>query len=140
MFELHADLQRDCFVIGDLPLCRVLAMNDATYPWFILVPRRTGLRELYDLPDAERAQFMHESTVFARLVAREFSADKMNVAALGNVTPQLHIHHIVRYIGDPAWPSPVWGKHPAKPYNTSARAELTRRVQQCLSRDIDFKA
>ena len=80
-FELHPDLQRDGFVIGDFPLCRMLAINDATYPWFVLVPRRAGLRELYELTDADRLLFMRESTTLARQIAVEFNADKMNVAA-----------------------------------------------------------
>lgn len=138
MFELHADLRRDCFTIGDYPLCRLLAMNDATYPWFVLVPRRPGLRELYELDDADARQLLHESTLLARALAREFEADKMNVAALGNVTPQLHIHHIVRYKTDPAWPAPVWGKFPLRPYQDAERVALLDRLRRCLTRDFQF--
>jgi diadenosine tetraphosphate (Ap4A) HIT family hydrolase len=133
MFELHGDLQRDCFAVGEFPLCLLLAMNDANYPWFVLVPKRAGLRELYDLTGTDRAQFMRESTGLAQRLATEFRADKMNVAALGNVTPQLHIHHVVRYKGDPAWPAPIWGKVPARPYGSADRAALLERVRRCLS-------
>lgn len=136
MFELHADLKRDCFSVGDFPLSRLLAMNDTTYPWFVLVPRRAGLRELYELSDDDRIQFMRESATLARALAQEFKADKMNVAALGNVTPQLHVHHIVRYVGDPAWPAPVWGKHPMRSYGADHAAEVLDRVRRLLSRDI----
>lgn len=138
MFELHPDLQRDGFVIGDFPLCRLLAINDAAYPWFVLVPRRAGLRELYELTDADRLLFMHESTQLAQRLAVEFNADKMNVAALGNITPQLHIHHIVRYNSDPAWPAPVWGKFPARAYTAQERAKLLEKLRRCLPDHFTF--
>ena len=138
MFKLHPDLQRDCFVVGDFPLCLLLAMNDANYPWFVMVPKRDGLRELYELSDSDRARFMQESTYLARQLAGEFRADKMNVAALGNVTPQLHIHHVVRYKNDPAWPAPIWGKVPARPYDTADRAALLARLRRCLIEEFQF--
>lgn len=138
MFELHSDLQRDCFVVGDFPLCRLLAMNDATYPWFVLVPRRTGLRELFEMTDDDQVQFMRESTQLASALVREFNADKMNVAALGNVTPQLHIHHIVRYKTDPAWPAPIWGKFPLRPYRDAERTALLARLRTCLPDNFKF--
>ena len=138
MFELHADLQRGGFIIGNFPLCTLLAINDATYPWFVLVPRRAGLRELYELTDADRLLFMHESTTLARQLAGAFNADKMNVAALGNITPQLHIHHIVRYKDDPAWPAPVWGKFPARPYTAQERTTLLVKLRHCLLNEFKF--
>lgn len=138
MIELHPDLRRDGFVIGNFPLCTLLVINDATYPWFVLVPRRATLRELYELSAEDQLQFMHESTSLARLLATAFRADKMNVAALGNITPQLHIHHIVRYKSDPAWPAPVWGKFPARPYTAQERADLLARLRHCLPTNFNF--
>ena len=125
MFELHPQLARDCVSLSRLKLCEVLLMNDATYPWIILVPERPGVSELYQLTPADRHQLMEESAFVAQAMAQAFTADKMNVAALGNVVPQLHIHHIARHKNDPAWPGPVWGKTAAVPYT---EAELLRTV------------
>ncbi|MBZ0071492.1 MAG: HIT family protein [Gammaproteobacteria bacterium] len=100
-------------------------MNDRSYPWLILVPERVGITEMYQLTPDDRRQLMEESAFVAQALARAFSADKMNVANLGNAVPQLHIHHIVRHHTDPAWPAPVWGRHAPRPY---AEAELMRTV------------
>lgn len=132
MFELHPQLDKDCLGLGRLPLCRVLLMNDANYPWFILVPEREGLRELYDLDEADRRALWEESALLSRALADAFAPDKLNVAALGNVVPQLHVHHIVRYAHDPAWPAPVWGKLPAKPYYGAEAAKLMARIRPLL--------
>lgn len=126
-FALHPQLQRDTFALGDFALCRLLMMNDAQYPWFILVPRRANLRELHELEEADLQQFWQESGTLSRALLRAFAGDKLNLAALGNVVPQLHVHHIVRLHGDPAWPAPVWGRHPPQPYSPAAAAE--RRAQ-----------
>ena len=91
-------------------------MNDSQYPWCILVPRRAELRELYNLSQADRRQLDLESVYLSKTLMHIFDGDKLNVAALGNVVSQLHIHHIVRYSSDPAWPAPVWGKHPVQAY------------------------
>ena len=124
-FALHPRLEADTVAVGDWPLCRVLLMNDAQYPWFILVPRREGAREIYQLSDADQAQLLRESSQLSRALMQAFRGDKLNVAALGNVVPQLHLHHVVRFEGDPAWPAPVWGRHPARPY---APAEQAGRI------------
>jgi diadenosine tetraphosphate (Ap4A) HIT family hydrolase len=116
-FELHPRLAADTFDLGQLQLCRVLLMNDANYPWLILVPQRSGLREIFELNANEQAQLIHESSHVARLMAAHFKADKMNIAALGNMVPQLHIHHIARHTHDLAWPAPVFGAHPQRPYS-----------------------
>jgi len=100
-FELHPTLAADTFEVTRLPLCRVLLMNDANYPWLILVPQRPSLRELFELSEEEQRQFMRESSQTARMMSRMFHANKINIAALGNVVPQLHIHHIARYAVDP---------------------------------------
>ena len=132
MFELHSRLAQDTLLIGDFPLSRLLLMNDANYPWFILVPRRTGIREIYQLGDADQIQLLKESSQLARVIARIYAADKLNVAALGNMVPQLHIHHIVRYTTDPAWPQPVWGRLPAKPYAPRAVQETCANLIEQL--------
>ena len=111
MFELNHRLAEDCFQIGNFPLCRLLMMNDSNYPWFILVPRVADITEVYQLSPADQAQLAIESSVLSKTLSSMFEADKMNIAALGNVVSQLHIHHIVRYKNDLVWPDPVWGKN-----------------------------
>jgi len=125
-FELHPKLVADTFEVTRLPLCRVVLMNDANYPWLILVPQRPNVRELFELSEETQIQLMRESSQTARMMSHIFNADKINIAALGNVVPQLHIHHIVRYTDDPAWPAPVWGYAPAVPY---AEQLLKKRLE-----------
>lgn len=120
MFELHPQLASDTIHLGDWPLCRVLLMNDAQYPWTILVPRRAGLREIFELDPSDRQQLMLESCHLAEGLSQRFAADKINIGALGNKVAQLHIHHIARFTEDAAWPGPVWGALPAVPYRTDA--------------------
>ncbi|SEQ82560.1 Diadenosine tetraphosphate (Ap4A) hydrolase [Solimonas aquatica] len=132
-FELHPQLRADTLAVGDWPLSRVLLMNDTHYPWLILVPRRPGLREIYELPEGERQQLMRESCLLASTLMRLFTGDKLNVAALGNMVPQLHLHHIVRRVGDPAWPAPVWGRHPAQPYLEAAADDCLALLRRELT-------
>jgi diadenosine tetraphosphate (Ap4A) HIT family hydrolase len=112
-WSLHPQLARDTINIGDLPLCRALVINDANYPWLLLVPRRAGMVELIDLGEVERAQLMTEIARAAGALKDITRCDKLNIAALGNVVPQLHVHIIARRHGDAAWPRPVWGVVPA---------------------------
>ncbi|MGH8671229.1 MAG: HIT domain-containing protein [Burkholderiales bacterium] len=130
--ELHPRLQADCIVLGAFPLCRVLLMNDANYPWFILVPQRENIVEIHQLSGADQVRLIRESAYLSRELARCFAADKMNVAALGNVVSQLHVHHIVRYRDDPAWPAPVWGKLPARPYVEGEITIVVGKLQPIL--------
>ena len=111
-WSLHAQLATDTISIGDLPLSRVLVINDANYPWLLLVPRRPGVAEVLDLDEVEQAQLMTELTRVARALRAQTDCDKLNVAALGNVVPQLHVHVIARFRSDAAWPRPVWGAVP----------------------------
>ena len=131
-FELHPRLAADTFELGRLQLCRVLLMNDANYPWLILVPQRSGLREIFELNANEQTQLIHESSHVARSMSTLFKAEKMNIAALGNMVPQLHLHHIARNTHDPAWPHPVWGHCPAQTYDPRTlderRCELTHAL------------
>ena len=119
-FSLHERLAADCITLEDWPLCRVLLMNDASYPWLILVPRRPGLSEMHDVAEADRAQLMAEIDRASHALKTMFKADKINVGALGNMVPQLHLHVIARFKSDPAWPGPVWGKQPPVPYESGA--------------------
>ena len=139
MAELHPQLNKDCLIIGHFPLCRLLLMQDANYPWFILVPDRDNIRELYQLSVADQQQFISESSVIARLLHDEFQADKINIAALGNIVPQLHIHHVARYKTDIAWPAPIWGKFPAKPYTQQQLDEVNRKLKTSLTETEHFK-
>lgn len=127
MFELHPRLAADTFTVGHLPLCRVLLMNDSQYPWLVLVPCRNAIRESYELPEPERVQLWREVESVAQALSQHAGADKMNIAALGNQVPQLHIHVIARFAGDPAWPGPVWGVKPVQPYES---ALVDRRLDE----------
>lgn len=111
-WALHPQLERDTVNIGDLPLCRVLVIQDANYPWLLLVPRRNEIAEVIDLDEVEQAQLMTETTRVARALREITRCDKLNIAALGNVVPQLHVHVIARRKTDAAWPRPVWGAVP----------------------------
>ncbi|NVK41665.1 MAG: HIT domain-containing protein [Oceanospirillaceae bacterium] len=135
-FELHPQLAQDCILLGDFPLCRLLLMNDANYPWFILVPRRAGVSEIYHLSVEDQVQLMHESSFLAENLADIFAARKMNVASLGNMVPQLHLHHIVRYESDAAWPGPVWGRHPARAYSDVEVAEIRQKIDVLMSSEM----
>jgi len=132
-FSLHERLTADCITLDDWPLCRVLLMNDASYPWLILVPRRPGLSEFHDVAEADRPQLMAEIDRASRALKTRFDADKINVGALGNMVPQLHIHVIARFKDDPAWPGPVWGARPAVPYESGALQERIEALRESLA-------
>ncbi|MGJ8668352.1 MAG: HIT domain-containing protein [Oceanococcus sp.] len=133
-FQLAQRLANDCDHVLDWPLCQVLLMRDAHYPWFILVPRRAGLRELSELSIEEDAQYRLESRFLSNYLLQDLQADKLNIAALGNVEPQLHIHHIARYTSDVAWPAPVWGAHPAQQYAANVLTTLLQRSREQLQK------
>jgi diadenosine tetraphosphate (Ap4A) HIT family hydrolase len=128
-FVLHPQLQKDGIVMGDFPLSRLLLLNDARYPWFVLVPRREGITEIYQLSEADQQQLLRESSQLGRFLMEGFNGDKLNIGALGNMVPQLHIHHIVRYHGDEAWPGPVWGVGTALPFRQDEVAILRERCE-----------
>lgn len=138
MFALDPQLQQDTMPIGDFPLCRLLLSNDSNYPWFILVPRRENISELFQLDDADQQQLWKETTGLAEILKDSFDADKLNVATLGNVVSQLHMHVIVRKRDDAAWPAPVWGKHPAAPYNAGQVDAIRDRLRMALTDDFKF--
>lgn len=138
MFALDPRLQQDTLPIGDFPLCRLLLSNDANYPWFILVPRRENISELFQLDDIDQLQLWKETTALAETLKDSFDADKMNVATLGNVVSQLHMHVIVRKRDDAAWPAPVWGKFSAQPYSPEQVAAIRSRLRLVLPEDFHF--
>ena len=135
MFELHPQLAKDCIEVGDFPLSKVLLLNDSHYPWVVLVPRRENIDEIFQLSDEDQRQLLAESSTLSEAMATYFKADKMNVAALGNKVPQLHLHHIVRYKNDVSWPNPVWGAVAAKPYNKTELDDLIAILQSIISFD-----
>lgn len=115
-FVLHPSLARDTVEVAHLPLCAVLLMKDRRFPWLILVPRREAVREICELPPEDRAVLIEEIARASEGLRRLFQPDKLNVGALGNIVPQLHVHVVARTAGDAAWPGPVWGSGPAEPY------------------------
>lgn len=129
MFVLDSRLQQDSLALGDFPLSRLLLSKDANYPWFILVPRRADVSELFQLDLADQQQLWKETTLLAEALKGEFLADKMNVATLGNVVSQLHMHVVVRHRGDAAWPAPVWGKVPAVDYAPAQVDAIRQRLR-----------
>ncbi len=138
MFTLDSRLQQDCLLVGDFPLCRLLLMNDASYPWFILVPRREEVSEIFQLDGADQRQLWQETSLLAETLKDTFAADKMNVATLGNVVSQLHMHVIVRRCDDAAWPAPVWGRQPARPYEDAQIRQIIDKLRLVLTGDFQF--
>lgn len=125
-------------MLGRFELSHLLLMQDANYPWFILVPDRDGVSEIYQLSEEDQIQLMRESTLLSRVLKKQFGADKLNIAALGNIVPQLHVHHVVRYRNDPAWPAPVWGKLPARPYEDHHLQAVIGKIKPLLEDDVEF--
>jgi diadenosine tetraphosphate (Ap4A) HIT family hydrolase len=128
-FALHPRLAADTAFVADWPLSRVLLMEDARYPWLVLVPRQPGLVEITDLAAPDRARLMEEVARAAETVRGLPHVAKLNIGALGNLVPQLHVHVLGRHPGDPAWPGPVWGHSPAMPYEPPVRAALIDLVR-----------
>ena len=136
-WSLHPQLAATRSTIGDLPLSRVLVINDANYPWLLLVPRRPGVSEIIDLDEVEQAQLMTEIARVARALKDVTACDKLNIAALGNVVPQLHVHVIARRTSDAAWPRPVWGAVAPLAHDTARARPLHRRASGARSGSDD---
>jgi diadenosine tetraphosphate (Ap4A) HIT family hydrolase len=128
MFELHPRIQADTHALGDWPLSRVLLMNDSTYPWLTLVPRRPDIVEIFDLTDEDGQTLWQELRTAARLLKQATGCDKINVVTLGNVVAQMHVHVIARWYDDVAWPRPVFGVQPAVPYTEAGLAEMKAKL------------
>ena len=128
-WSLHPQLAADTSPVGDLPLSRLLAIDDAVYPWLVLVPRRAGAVEIADL-GGDAAVLMNEIVQISRLLKTVTGCDKINVGAIGNVVPQLHIHIVARRIGDPLWPKPVWGLVQPRQGDAAAFARFIAVIRQ----------
>lgn len=140
MVNIHQQLQQDCVVLGSFPLSWLLLNKDCHYPWFILVPNRAEMTEIFQLDQGDQQQLMHESAYLAEILSRAFKADKMNIAALGNMVSQLHIHHIVRYRHDIAWPAPVWGYTQAAFYTAQQIEQLKEKMRAMCLDDFDYSS
>jgi diadenosine tetraphosphate (Ap4A) HIT family hydrolase len=136
MFKLDPRLAADSLVIGRFPLSLLLMSKDANYPWFILVPEREGVSELYQLNDDDAMQLMAESRRLSAALMDVFGGHKLNVAALGNIVSQLHLHHVVRFKGDSAWPGPVWGAKPLAEFQGEEAAQRVAAVTDILGAEI----
>ena len=132
-FTLHKQLEADTTFITDLPLSRVLLINDSHYPWIVLVPRRTDATEIYKLSSEDQTQLLKESTQTCKVMEALFEPDKMNVAAIGNIVPQLHLHHVARFTSDIAWPAPVWGFAQAAAYDNTTIENTVTSIREALN-------
>lgn len=140
-FSLHPQLVRDTCALGQFPLCRVLLLNEAHYPWVIAVPQRDAIREIYELTILDQQQLLSESVSIGRVMMQIYVGDKLNVGALGNLVPQLHLHHIVRRREDPAWPGPAWGHAPLTAYAPAELNSTAQALAQALAvADTRFQA
>jgi diadenosine tetraphosphate (Ap4A) HIT family hydrolase len=137
--NIHPQLQADCIILGRFPLCHLLLMNDSNYPWFVLVPEREDITEIHQLDIADQHQLISESSTLSRCIEQLFDADKINIAALGNIVPQLHIHHIVRYRTDAAWPAPVWGKLAAIPYTEDQLEQIIDKLKHVSIAELEHQ-
>ena len=135
-FDLDARLRADTLTLGEGPLSRVLLMRNRLFPWLILVPRRAGVVELHRLSPTDQSLLMQEMSVAARVLERVFQPDKINIGALGNVVPQLHLHIVARRRDDPAWPGPVWGRGFSAAYGDDELASLASRLWEALQEDL----
>lgn len=131
-FEIDPRLVADTLPLAQWPLCDLRLMDDARYPWLILVPRVVDARELIDLDELSSLQLRLEIDAASRALRDAFAPDKLNVAALGNVVEQLHVHVIARFHGDDAWPAPVWGRHPRIPRDDAALESVIERLLPTL--------
>ena len=125
-FILHPQLENDSALVTELVLCSVRLINDANYPWLILVPRIANISDIIDLNAAQQQMLWQESALVSRVLKYLFTPDKLNIAALGNMVPQLHLHHIARYQNDVSWPKPIWGQVPSKVYSGE---QLMQRIE-----------
>lgn len=138
MFTLDERLQQDTLVVGRFELCLLLLHRDSNYPWFILVPQREGATEIYHLSLAEQQLLLAESALVAEALTSVFSPDKLNIAMLGNIVSQLHIHHVARFKTDASWPGPIWGAAPAVEYEAGIGEERIERMRRALAGRIEI--
>lgn len=140
MFELHPQLKADTIDLGSSPLCRILLMNDQQFPWLILVPQVEQVSEIYQLDKVQQTQLLAEISTVSKSLMQLFRGHKLNTAALGNMVSQLHIHLIVRYTTDVAWPNPVWGRQSPNPYSDQQLQEISSSLKNKLQKALpEFK-
>ncbi|WCE28765.1 HIT domain-containing protein [Vibrio sp. SCSIO 43137] len=139
-FTLHPQLEKDTTHIGDFPLCKVLLSRDDSVPWLILVPKVDNLRELHHLPMEQQQQFLVESQQISKALETLFSPDKLNLGALGNMVPQLHIHHVARFTSDIAWPGPIWGSAAGRYREEAEQAKLAKQIAEQLTKEGLFQS
>jgi diadenosine tetraphosphate (Ap4A) HIT family hydrolase len=132
-FYLHERLAADTLSLGRSALCEIRLMNDSAWPWVLLVPMRPAIREIHELDEGDQWQLLKESSALGRGLMQAFEGDKLNVAALGNMVPQLHLHHLVRFVDDPAWPGPVWGRQPPVPYSEESLLQCLEILKPVLA-------
>lgn len=138
MFELDKQLETDTLLVGDFELCRLLLMNDSRYPWFILVPKREDITEVFQLSDNEQQLLWQEATRLGEVLKDTFKGDKINIASLGNQVSQLHVHVIVRKKSDAVWPAPVWGQGTAVPYDDQQIKTVCEKLRMVLTDSFLF--
>lgn len=134
MYSLHPQLAADTELVGRLPLSDVLLMNNAELPWIILVPRIEGAVEWHSLRADHRAQLHHESILIGQTLMERFNGDKLNVGSIGNMVPQLHVHHVIRYKSDSVWPKPVWGNIADQPYSPEVLEKMLAHLRKVLNK------
>jgi diadenosine tetraphosphate (Ap4A) HIT family hydrolase len=132
-FPIHSALLNSSVELAQLPLSTLLLVNDSQFPWLILVPRKADISEIYELEWEDQQQLMNESSLIAEMMMMLFEGDKMNIAAIGNICPQLHLHHVVRYKNDLCWPDPIWGKHSPVSYDDQQLQEITQKILDSLA-------
>ncbi|MFT2090674.1 HIT domain-containing protein [Paraglaciecola sp. 2405UD69-4] len=135
-FVLDPQLAKDSEFIADLSLCTVRLINDANYPWLILVPMVANISEVIHLSEQQQQTLWQESAFISRVITQLFTPDKLNIAALGNMVPQLHLHHIARYKDDMSWPKPIWGQYPAKGYCDHVLQQRIALIQKAITKGI----
>lgn len=132
MFELHQQLTTDTIIVGHFELSLVLLHKDSSFPWCILVPMRPDVEEIRQLAHEDQVQLLQESSRLVEVMEDLFAPDKINIATLGNLVPQLHLHHVARYKTDSCWPQPVWGRRDAVPYTEADQADRIQRLHFAL--------
>jgi len=132
-FQLDPRLNADSISIGQFKLCQLLLINDSQYPWFVLVPMKENKTEIHQLSDSDQTQLWLESRLLSIAIMDIFEGQKLNIAAIGNVVSQLHLHHVVRFDNDACWPKPVWGQLPMKVYNSQEIEEIHQNISAKLA-------
>lgn len=138
MFELHPTLAKDSLLVGEFELCQCRLVNNMQFPWLLLIPKKNNIKEIFELDLDDQQQLMRESSALSQALHSHFTADKLNVAALGNQVPQLHLHHIVRYQSDAAWPNPIWGGAAAG-YTDDALNTMRKALHKALNEKLTVK-